>query len=253
MNAANDLQDTFSPATPQFSIGTILFFMPHLTLNKKPGKIVDVTSGVLFPNTLSPKNLVAAAQKAFDELPPDAAGIEHYRVEKSGVKNFTIFADPSDTVLARFDAPIFAWHSISISFPPVPGVLSPASAQQTVDLKMSSAFSRSHNFIYHSRTYVWNFDSGTKIRLQATRSGGGGGGDKTDLITLAAFWFADKWFASRGVLALADRAEDQTAAAERGPEWEKVVVVTLLACLRREREMRYNLAGHGIPVPRTLR
>lgn len=72
-----------------------------------------------------------------------------------------------------------------------------------------------------------------------------------ELITLAAFWFADKWFASRGVLALARRAENETAAAERGQEWEKVVVVTLLACLRRERECRYTLAGHGIPVPRT--
>lgn len=76
MNSANDLQDTVSPAIPQFSIGTILFFMPHLTLNKKPGKIVDITSGVPFPNTLSPKSLVSVAQKAFDDLPHDAAGIE---------------------------------------------------------------------------------------------------------------------------------------------------------------------------------
>ena len=117
---------------------------------------------------------------------------------------------------------------------------------------MSGLWSRSHTFIYQSRTYLWKFASGTEIRLQTTRSSSGG--EKTDLVTLAAFWYADKWFASRGVLALARLAEDETtAAAERGPEWEKVVVVTLLACLRRERELRYNLAGHGIPLPRTLR
>ena len=114
---------------------------------------------------------------------------------------------------------------------------------------MSGLYSRSHSFVYYSRTYFWNFDSGTKIRLQAVCSGGS---EKMDLTTLAAFWFADKWFASRGVLALAHRTEEETAASERGPEWEKVVVVTLLACLRRERECRYNLAGHGIPVPRTF-
>lgn len=74
MNSAHDLQDTVSSTIPDFSIGTILFLMPHS--RKKPGQIVDVTSGVLFPNTLSPKNLIAAAQKAFDDLPLDGAGIE---------------------------------------------------------------------------------------------------------------------------------------------------------------------------------
>ncbi|MCJ1260639.1 hypothetical protein MMC22_000501 [Lobaria immixta] len=246
MNSADDdLRDTVSTTIPDFSIGTILFFMPHL--RKKPGQIVDVTSGVLFPNTLSPRNLIAAAQKAFDDLPLDAAGIEHYRAEKSGCKVFTVFAAPSGNVLAKFDAAIFACRAISISLPPVPSSPSPSSAQQSVEVKMSGLYTRSHTFVYHSRTYAWNFISGTEIRLQAAFSS-----EKTDLTTLAAFWFADKWFASRGVLAFARETEGETAATpERGPEWEKIVVVTLLACLRREREWRYSLAGHGIPIPRT--
>ena len=80
MNSAEDNLHTVNMEVnteiSDFSIGTILFFMPHLTLKKKPGHIVDVTSGVPFPNTLSPQKLITAAQKAFDDLPPDAAGIE---------------------------------------------------------------------------------------------------------------------------------------------------------------------------------
>lgn len=76
MKSAHDLQETVNTTIPDFFIGTILFFMPHLTRNKKPGQIIDVTSGVPFPTTLSPRNLIAAAQKAFDDLPQDAAGIE---------------------------------------------------------------------------------------------------------------------------------------------------------------------------------
>lgn len=34
--------------------------------------------------------------------------------------------------------------------------------------------------------------------------------------------------------------------------WERVVVVTLLAVLRREREWRYTLAGHFLPIKRTI-
>lgn len=34
--------------------------------------------------------------------------------------------------------------------------------------------------------------------------------------------------------------------------WERVVVLTLLAVLRREREWRYTLAGHFFPIKRTV-
>lgn len=84
MSSSKDNQDTVNTGVntgvdtgiSDFSIGTILFYMPHLILKKKPGHIVDVTSGVPFPNTLSPQSLITAAQKVFDDLPPDAAGIE---------------------------------------------------------------------------------------------------------------------------------------------------------------------------------
>lgn len=76
MNSGNGLQHGVHTPIPDFSIGTILFLMPHLTLKKKPGKIIDVTSGVPSPDTLSPRDLIAVAQKASDDLSRDEAGIE---------------------------------------------------------------------------------------------------------------------------------------------------------------------------------
>lgn len=46
-------------------------------------------------------------------------------------------------------------------------------------------------------------------------------------------------------------ALDRGAAEMGGEAWTDVVVATLMACLRRERELRYALAGHGIPIPRS--
>lgn len=80
--------------------------------------------------------------------------------------------------------------------------------------------------------------------------------------TRAKFHYQDPWFSSRGVLALGARLPPAYAVGsskyregemeEEGREWELVVVVTLLGVLRREREIRYSLAGHGVPVPRIL-
>ena len=39
---------------------------------------------------------------------------------------------------------------------------------------------------------------------------------------------------------------------EAEPDWELIVVTTLLATLRREREWRYSFAGQGIFLKRTM-
>lgn len=83
---------------------------------------------------------------------------------------------------------------------------------------------------------------------------------------MAKFFFKPSWFRSCGVLAMGreDEAADRELGAQEEVEtkrlrmqearevWERVVVVTLLAVLRREREWRYMLAGHLIPLKRTI-
>ena len=83
---------------------------------------------------------------------------------------------------------------------------------------------------------------------------------------LAKFYHAPSWFQSGGVLAIGgdgkrramvmgddqpgQQQQQQQQQQQRDPEWEHVVVVTLFAFLRREREWRYTIAGVLFPIKR---
>ena len=109
--------------------------------------------------------------------------------------------------------------------------------------------SRNHAFCFHSAMYEWVFASGMEIILRDSQAN-----------TLAKFLYAPSWFQSGGILAMGNQMATGTHVIDTGEydrmqqekEWEHVVVVTLLALLRREREWRYAIAGFIFPLKRTL-
>ena len=67
VDACNLRSNPTDTSTPDFSIHTLLFCVPHGSLRKRAGKIIDITSAIPAPNSLSCKDLVAAAQRIVDQ------------------------------------------------------------------------------------------------------------------------------------------------------------------------------------------
>ncbi len=250
-NPLSDRAEAQPGCSEKFSIDTLLLCAPAHDgkFTTKTTKILDVTARIGTPNALAPKALITVAHITLDGLSPsEMEGIERYRCLRSGCKNFTLYArrgasGPNssgslDVAIAHFKASMWSWHSTTIH---LPASLS-APTHPPIALTMSRLYSRSHVFVFNSRRYEWRFVGGAEIQLLAEYSHSA---PKTEREVLAKFWFLDQWFASRGLLALSSGKKE-------GEGWETVAVCTLFGCLRREREWRYNLVGHGIALPRSV-
>jgi hypothetical protein len=158
--------------------------------------------------------------------------------------NFTVTASPSNPI-AKFRVPFNTWA-------PVPIIFSPSSQTQNYQSKISLTrtgaaklrAARTHIFVHKSTTYTWAFPSGMEIDLRDEDV------ERGTSRVLAKFHYVPSWFESSGVLLLGERTKGG-GQPESEWEWEHVVVVTLLACLRREREWRYTMAIRVYPMKRT--
>lgn len=142
---------------------------------------------------------------------------------------------------ATFKIPIFYGFGLgktTIAFSPP--ATDRSSQQRTIEVKMNGkVYTREQVFVYNSLTYTWKVDKGTHLRLIT----GNAGREET----VAKFYFTAKWFTSAGVLLL----NLNEGFADGGERFEVAVVASLMVCLRREREFRYNTAGHGVPLKRS--
>lgn len=165
---------------------------------------------------------------------------------------FTVTTPDSSAPLATFRVPFNPRADVPITFFPSANT---THAQSTLTLKRTNwgQFRTGCNYAFdrNGKTFAWVFSSGTEMILRDTNSR-----------ILAKFYHSPSWFQSGGVLAIGEdgKGKDPGAGTEADQqrqkqqqqlvEWEHVVVVTLFAFLRREREWRYAMAGLVIPVKR---
>ena len=164
------------------------------------------------------------------------------------MSTFTITTPDSSAPLATFRVPISPWADVPITFSPSGTT---ARAQSTLSLKKTSwgqlRTGCNYAFNRNGETFAWVFASGTEIILRDANAR-----------VLAKFFHTPSWFQSGGVLAIGEHGkgrekgieDDQQRQQPQLQDWEHVVVVTLFAFLRREREWRYTIAGLVFPIKR---
>lgn len=160
------------------------------------------------------------------------------------MSTFTVTTPDSSTPLATFRVPLKCWANVPITFSPSPNT---PDAQSTLSLNRTNwgqlLTGCNHAFVRNSETFEWVFVSGTEIALRDKHSR-----------TLVKFYHAPSWFQSGGVLAIGEdwqgKGTENHEQKQQQREWEQVVVVTLFAFLRKEREWRYAMAGLVFPIKR---